>query len=173
MTYRHCQSPAPYLHPFGRPAATKPQNRADRVDEEVEMPYLDHSAQVLLVLFLPGIILGLFATWTSYRTRSRGMDALKAYAERGEEPPASLLEAIRPSATPQPRRQSRGEALSHGAFSVVMAAGSAGLAWWWSQSGAGGLAPLAVVTAVVFAAISLSMLVAALSATRPGREAKS
>jgi hypothetical protein len=134
------------------------------------MPNLDHSAQVtgvvLLLIFAPGVIIALVAIWTSYRARIRGIDTLKIYAERGQEPPASLLEAIRPGVPPAPRRQTRGELLSQLAFSVVMAVGAAGLAWWWSsdQHPGHGFLILAIVTAVVFAGIAASMLVAALTA---------
>jgi apolipoprotein N-acyltransferase len=133
------------------------------------MPYLDHSAQVtgvvLLVIFLPGLIVGLFAIWTSYKARMKGIDALRIYAEKGQEPPASLLEAIRPAAPPQPRRQTRAEAISGLAFAVVMAAGAAGFAWWASEHhGDSGLPMLAGVVAIVFAAIALAQLAAALTA---------
>jgi hypothetical protein len=143
--------------------------------KERQMPYLDHSAQitavVLFLIFVPGLILALAGIWASYRTRLKGIDALKAYAERGQEPPAALLEALRPVVPPSPipRRQTRGELLSQFAFAIVMSLGAAGLAWWCGPEhhGSPGLALGAVIAAIVFAGIAASMLVGALT-TRDG-----
>ena len=139
------------------------------------MPYLDHSAQVtgvvLLMIFLPGMVFGLAAIWTSYKTRMKGIDALRIYAERGEEPPASVLEALRPSppagALPPPRRPSRGEYLSQFATSVVLGVGSAGFAWWrWSLTQGRGdwMMLIAIVLVIVSFGAAASQLVGALTA---------
>ena len=137
------------------------------------MPYLDHSAQVLLVLMLPGVIIGLGASWMSYRTRVKGIDALKLYAEQCREPPASLMEALRPCPAAAPRLPTRGEQLSQFTFSLVLGLGAAGFAWWRYQLGDTGLVMLlAVVCAVVFAGIAASFLAAMLASAAPARAAR-
>ena len=107
---------------------------------------------------------GLFAMWMSYRTRIRGIDALRSYADRGQEPPAALLDTFRPGLPAPPRRQTRGEALSQAAFGVVMSAGAAGFAWWSQLHGGGPIMLGAILGAIVFAGIAVAMLVTAITA---------
>jgi hypothetical protein len=144
-----------------------------RADEEANMPYLDHSAQVtgvvLLMFFLPGLIIAVAAIWTSARARITGIDALKVYAERGQEPPASLLKAIRPG-VPAPPRPLRGELLSQFAASIALGAGAAGFAWWrWSvQDGRSDpMMIVAIILVIVSIGAAAFQLVAALT-TRDG-----
>jgi len=85
-----------------------------------------------------GITIPVLISWFDHRTRTRGLDTLRIYAERGQEPPASVIEAVRTvtdtwgystrprAATPQ----TRGNHLAHAAASTVIAVGLAGLVWW-------------------------------------------
>jgi hypothetical protein len=43
---------------------------------------------------LAGIAMGALATWLHYHSRNRTLDAIKAYAQQGREPPAELLQAL-------------------------------------------------------------------------------
>jgi hypothetical protein len=141
------------------------------------MPYLDHSAQVVLVvvpfalLFTAAIVITVL--WASFQARFKSIDVLKAYAERGEEPPASVLEAVerinRPGVPLKP--PTRGEHLTHLAGSIVLAIGLAGAAWWLSPMNAspsvlGGWGRpsmiLAALGAIFFAGSAAARLVAAL-----------
>jgi hypothetical protein len=107
---------------------------------------LDHSAQVTLVvvpfalLFTAAIVI--VTLWMPHQAKLKAIDVLKAYAEKGEEPPASVLEAVeRMNRLPAPPRQTRADHLAHLAGSLVLAIGL-GVAAWWLASGEGGPAPL-------------------------------
>ena len=49
---------------------------------------------VLVVVFGTGITIAVSISWFDHRTRTRALDVLRVYAERGEEPPASVLQAL-------------------------------------------------------------------------------
>lgn len=94
---------------------------------------------VLFIVFATGCAIPVSIAWLEHRTRTRGLDTLRLYAERGEEPPASVLEAVtnvtnvygRPPQSGRPfTTQTRGNHLAHAAASTVIAAGLVGLVWW-------------------------------------------
>jgi len=134
---------------------------------------MDHSVSittvVLLIVFSAGTIITLGIVWQQQRTKNKGFEVLKTYAEKGQEPPASVLEAVHRinwpfPPPPLPRRPTRGEHLSHVAGSVVLAIGAAGVAWWRSQLGEmGGLTIIAVIVAIFCAGAAAARLVAALT----------
>jgi hypothetical protein len=133
---------------------------------------MDRSAQVMLAIMVPSLMLTaaivVTVLWMSFQARLRSIDVLKAYAERGEEPPAQVLDAVerinRPGAPLKP--PTRGDHLTHLAGSVVLAVGLAGVAWWLAPSPAGGwgrlFVILAVLGAVFFAGSAAARLTAAL-----------
>jgi hypothetical protein len=85
-----------------------------------------------------GITIPVLIAWFEHRTRRRGLDTLRIYAERNEEPPASVIETVTKvtnvyghNAAKLPARpQTRGNHLAHAAASTVIAAGLAWLVWW-------------------------------------------
>jgi hypothetical protein len=93
---------------------------------------------VLLIIFGTGCAIPVSIAWLEHRTRTKGLDTLRIYADRGEEPPASVLEAVtnvtnvygRPPHSGPARPQTRENHLAHAAASTVIAAGLAGLVWW-------------------------------------------
>jgi hypothetical protein len=137
---------------------------------------------ILTIIFGAGTIIPIGITWLQQRTKTKAIEVLKVYAERGEEPPASVLEAVNrinwpfpPNAAPPPkpmRDQSRGEHLSHVAGSVCIAAGSAAVLWWqlsdphprfeW-------LMITAIFTTIFFTASGAARLVCALTAPADGK----
>jgi hypothetical protein len=48
----------------------------------------------LVIIFGTGIVIAVSIAWLEHRTRTKALDVLRTYAERGEEPPASIVEAI-------------------------------------------------------------------------------
>jgi hypothetical protein len=82
--------------------------------------------------------------WFEHRTRTRALDVLRIYAERGEEPPSSVLQALASaSASGWARKddtadnrdrigrpRTRGGFLAHAAANTVFAVGFFGFAWW-------------------------------------------
>jgi hypothetical protein len=96
------------------------------------------------LVFGTAITIPVSIAWFEHRTRQRGLDTLRIYAERGEEPPASVIEAVTKVThvygTPQPAwgnnphppaaPQTRANHMAHAAASTVIAIGLAALVWW-------------------------------------------
>ena len=100
------------------------------------------SIVVLGILFGAGVAIAISIAWFDHRTRTRALDLLRVYAERGEEPPQSVLQALtsvsgwaRKADVPENRDRigrprTRGGFLAHAAADAVFAAGFSGFAWW-------------------------------------------
>jgi hypothetical protein len=133
----------------------------------------DIAALVLMTLFLgTGITIAVGVAWFEHRTRTRALDVLRIYAERGDEPPASVVQSVTAvSGTPRgfkpeaagPRRSARGRHLAHAAANTVFTAGLSWLAWWrFSATGeAGPGVIIAILAALFFAAALAAQLVGA------------
>jgi hypothetical protein len=133
---------------------------------------------ILLIVFTAGTIIPIGITWLQQRTKTKAIEVLKIYAEKGQEPPASVLEAVNRinwpfppgAAPPAPRpwsEMSRSEHLSHLAGSWGLAVGSGLVIWWLTSSPQPRLEWLlitAIFTAVFFTAAGAARLVAALAA---------
>jgi hypothetical protein len=137
---------------------------------------------ILLIVFTAGTIIPIGVTWLQQRTKIRSIEVLKIYAEKGHEPPASVLEAVNriswpfPTNTPPPpkpmRDQSRGEHLSHLAGSWSLAIGSGFVIWWLAHDPQPRLEWLfitAIFTAIFFTAAGAARLVAALTTPADGK----
>lgn len=131
-------------------------------------------------LMMTGILIVVGIAWFQHRSRSKALDLLRAYAERGEDPPASVVEALDAIATwgpgPKPRtttpsKPTRTDHLTHVAGSVVISLGSGWVAWWRMpvEGEPGGLVITAVIVAIFFAGAAAARLVAALGAPRGKR----
>jgi hypothetical protein len=129
----------------------------------------------LCVIFGAGIAIPVSIAWLEHRTRTKGLDTLRIYAERGEEPPASVIEAVttvsnvygRPPQTRSAMPQTRGNHLAHAAASTVIAVGLAGLVWWrvsaYGEKGIGIV--IGILAALFFAGSVAARLVYAYYAT--------
>jgi hypothetical protein len=97
------------------------------------------------LVFGTAITIPVSIAWFEHRTRNRGLDTLRLYAERGEEPPASVIEAVtkvtnvygnpthswgNSTHSQPPKPQTRANHLAHAAASTVIAIGLAGIVWW-------------------------------------------
>jgi hypothetical protein len=122
---------------------------------------------VLILVFVAGVIIAVSIAWMEYRKRTRALDVLRIYAERGEEPPASVIQTLtNVSGTPQVRPRTpptRGGHLSHAAPNAIIAVGLAGLAWGrlsaFGETGAAVVVPSLV--ALFFAGSRAARLVGA------------
>jgi hypothetical protein len=129
---------------------------------------------VFIPLALSFVIPSAYRTWVDHRSRRQAFDLLRVYAEKGQEPPASVISAIGAavsagnpfgSAPPPPAgpfpRPTRANHLAHLAGSVVCGLGAAGIAWWrWPGSGEpGALVIWAVIFAIFFAGSVAARLV--------------
>jgi len=104
----------------------------------------EHAAGFLffVLVFGTGIVIAVGIAWFDHRTRTKALDVLRVYAERGEEPPSSVIQALTsvsgfPKAPPPDdnkdrlgRPRTRGGFLAHAAADAVFAAGFATFAWW-------------------------------------------
>ena len=130
---------------------------------------------VVTLVFGTGIAIAVSIAWFDHRTRTRALDVLRVYAERGEEPPAPVLQALTavsgwPRAAPAQdnrdrlgRPRTRGSFLAHAAANTIFAAGFSALAWWRvSATGeASGGVIAAILIALFFAASVAAQLVSA------------
>jgi hypothetical protein len=105
----------------------------------------DNILQIVVVALVigTGITIPVLISWFDHRTRTRALDVLRVYAERGEEPPVSVTQALTwvsgwPKAAPPAddnrdrigRPRTRGGFLAHAAADAVFAAGFSWFAWW-------------------------------------------
>jgi hypothetical protein len=121
------------------------------------------------VVFGAGVAIAISIFWFDHRTRTRALDVLRTYAERGEEPPASVIQALtsvsgwarQPDAAQKRDRigrpRTRGGFLAHAAANTIFAAGLSALAWWRiSASGEAGTGVIVAILAALFFAASVA-----------------
>jgi hypothetical protein len=119
-----------------------------------------------LIIFGTGVIIVVSIAWLEYRKHTKVLDVLRVYAERGEEPPAAVVQALtavfgKPATPPAPTPRSWH--LAHVAANAVFTVGLAGFARWrWAESGeTGTLVIVTVLAALFFAAAMAARLVGA------------
>ncbi len=100
-----------------------------------------------------GMGIGAFSIWNEFSRQKKALEVLKVYAEKGQEPPESVLNILDRASTHQRRR---GAGWSGAAFAGVMALGFAGMAIWTGVNGG----PFAFVTGWTLAAIALGAVCA-------------
>ena len=147
-------------------------------EQHVSDPGVLSAVIILIVIFTFGTIIALGVTWLQSRSKMKAIELLKSYAERGAEPPASVVEAIAKINWPFPsqgapqaplpwRRQTRADHLAHFAGAVGLALGGGAVILWRGPveyQHPGWLLITAVFVAVFFAASALARLVGALTA---------
>ena len=135
---------------------------------------------VVVVLVLgTGITIPVVISWFDHRTRTRALDVLRVYAERGEEPPAAVTQALAsvsgwpraPHAIPHAtdnrdrlgRPRTRGGFLAHAAANTIFASGFSWFAWWrYSDLGEASTGVIvSILVAMFFAASVAAQLVGA------------
>lgn len=124
---------------------------------------------VMMLVLGTGVAIAVSIAWLDHRTRTRALDVLRIYAERGEDPPPSVLQALtsvsgwpRVAAAPDNRDRlgrprTRGGFLAHAAANTIFAAGFSGLAWWrLSASGEASTGVIVAILAALFFAASVA-----------------
>ena len=126
-----------------------------------------------LAVFIPLSISFMAISWVEHRSRSKALDVLRGYAERGAEPPASVTEALVavgwgrkpgmgaamvPGPASKPTRENH---LAHVAANIVIVLGSVGIAWWRmpDEGEPGPLVIWAMIVAIFFGAALAARLV--------------
>jgi len=148
---------------------------APQVEDRAQRGRLDprHVVPLIVVsMFLGfGVFIAVWLTWFDHRSRVKALDVLRVYAERNEEPPASVIQALTgigphlPQATPKPPA-TRGHHLAHVAANLVFALGACGIVWWKAPDpdNPGGLVIFAILAGLFFAAGAAARLVGAIYA---------
>jgi hypothetical protein len=100
-----------------------------------------------------GMGIGAFSIWNEFSRQKKALEVLKVYAEKGTEPPESVLSVLNRASTRQ-RRAGRG--WSSAAFFGVLSVGFAGMAVWTAANDG----PFSFVTGWTIAAIALGAVCA-------------
>jgi hypothetical protein len=119
-----------------------------------------------LIIFGAAIVIVVSIAWLEYRKHTKVLDVLRIYAERGEEPPAVVIQtltAVSGKPAPPPAPTPRSWHLAHVAANAVFTAGLGGFAWWrYVETGeAGRLVIVSIFAALFFAASMAARLVGA------------
>ena len=142
-------------------------------------------AEIVIVALVMGmgVSIPVLISWFDHRTRTKALDVLRVYAERGEEPPPSVTQALTwvsgwPKAAPAVddtkdrigRPRTRGGFLAHAAADAVFAAGFSWFAWWrYGDLGEASIGVMiCIFVALYFAASTTARLVGAYYAA-PGK----
>ena len=112
-----------------------------------------------------GMCFAAFAVWNEFSRQKKALEVLKVYAEKGTEPPESVLQVLNRASTRQ-RRTASG--WPGAAFFGVLSLGFAGMAVWTSSnSGPGQFVTFWTIAAIALGALCASNLVVALTGPRP------
>ena len=119
------------------------------------------SIVVLTIVFGTGVVIAVSIIGMEYRKRTKALDVLKVYAERGEEPPATVFQALTGITGGTPhlpgKPPTRATHLAHAAGSTVFTIGLAWLAWWrFSAFGETGPSVVVPILASLFFAASVA-----------------
>src|SRR6185369_6636353 len=122
------------------------------------------SVLALILVFGTGITIPVAIAWFDHRTRTRALDVLRVYAERGEEPPPSVVQALtalsgwaQRAQAGEKRARTRGGWLAQVAANTVFAVGLSTFAWWrYSATGQAGTGVIVALLAALFFAAALA-----------------
>jgi hypothetical protein len=122
-----------------------------------------------LIFPVLGMGIGAFSIWNEFSRQKKALEVLKVYAEKGAEPPESVLAVLTRASTPVAVKSPRqANPLAQTAFFGVMALGFGGLALWMGQS------PGLIVFTIGFTIAGFALAALAASAfvqSRSGRQA--
>ena len=117
-----------------------------------------------LIFPVLGMCFAAFAVWNEFSRQKKALEVLKIYAEKGTEPPDSVVAVLNRASVSQKHRNHLAEA----AFAGVMAVGFAGLTVWSSFHPNGWVFTAGfAMCGFALAALAASALVQGLTARRP------
>jgi hypothetical protein len=122
---------------------------------------------VVFALMFAGAFWGGYNT---HRVHMKVLEILRMYAEKGIEPPPSVMEPLAKQLFPLQKEQAKKNATRAGVYlgqfvgGVTSAALAGGFAWWWMSEGyePKWVVVVATIAAVVFAGGAIAQLVAAI-----------
>ncbi|RZJ45179.1 MAG: hypothetical protein EON87_08155 [Brevundimonas sp.] len=119
---------------------------------------------VIFPLF--GLAMGGWHSFAQFRNQQKKLDIIRAYAERGEQPPEALLASLSRSEEQEYGRGNRTNYWALVGLFTVMAAGF-GYAAYYTHAAGGG--PAFVIVTMVMAAVAVWALICALMQRRDPR----
>jgi hypothetical protein len=130
--------------------------------------FYDFFRQFFWLIFpILGMGMGAFAIWNEFSRQKKALEVLKIYAEKGQEPPESVLRVLNQASSPRPRGGDRGNPLAGAAFFGVLSAGFAALAvWTYLNDGGRQYVTGWTIGAIALGALFASHLVRAIMARR-------
>jgi hypothetical protein len=153
----------------GSSPGEQPEDRAQRGRRPLDAGQI--SVMIMVSLFLAtGVIIAVLITWSEHRSRAKALDVLRVYAERNEEPPPTVVQALMGVNRPVPHGPkpppSRGHHLAHAAANVVFVLGAIGIVWWKAPDpdNPGGFVIFAILAGLFFAAGAAARFVGAIYA---------
>jgi hypothetical protein len=125
-----------------------------------------HPHDIWIIIPVMGMALGAFAIWAEFSRQRKALDVLRVYAEKGEEPPPTVVAVLTRASASDSRPQPPWPRF---AFYTVMAVGFGLASAWFSQGDSrqvwvfvAGLG----ITSFIMAAYAASSLVTALTQPR-------
>jgi hypothetical protein len=111
--------------------------------------------------------MGAFAIWNEFSRQKKALEVLKVYAEKGTEPPESVIAVLNRATTDQ-KGASHRNPFAQAAYFGVMSVGFAGLTVWFSFHPDGWMFTTGfAIASFALAALAASSLVQGLTAKRP------
>jgi hypothetical protein len=118
-----------------------------------------------LIFPVLGMGMGAFAIWNEFSRQKKALEVLKVYAEKGQDPPESVMQVLNKASTPRSGRRSRSRSMGGAAFFGVLSLGFAGMAIWTHANGGGFQFVVGwTIASIALGALFASNLVQALSA---------
>jgi hypothetical protein len=151
------------MHPIPDAAGTRDRNglsgpvKPQGFQMAADHTFYDLFKQFFWLIFpILGMGMGAFAIWNEFSRQKKALEVLKIYAEKGQEPPDSVMRVLNQASSPRQRGGDRGNPLAGAAFFGVLSAGFAAMALWtYFNNG-----PQQFITGWVIAAIALGALFA-------------
>jgi hypothetical protein len=120
-----------------------------------------------LIFPILGMGIAFVAVFGEFGRQKRALEVLRVYAEKGVEPPASVLAVLSRASSDKKRNP-----MASFMFFLVMAIGFGGVAWWFNQTAGGWPFVLGFgIAAFVMAALAASNLVSGLSGSSASNDA--
>lgn len=89
-----------------------------------------------ILIPLGGMLFAAFAVWNEFARQRKALDVLRVYAEKGVEPPASVLAILNRSGSSGGWASRQANPWASAAFFVVLALGFGALTFWFARGDA-------------------------------------
>ena len=125
--------------------------------------------QFFILIPLAGIAFVAFAVWNEFARQRKALDVLKVYAEKGVEPPPSVLAVLSRSSSPDGWGSMQANPWARAAFFVILGLGFAALTFWFARGDTHVTWPFVTgfgISSFAMAALAASDAVRALTAPR-------